>query len=90
MPNATPPAARATSALQTLLSDPERPGQPRIWTPTCPPTSLTGKTPEARRREYAQSIQAYRHHVRDLAQAAGIEVVWKTCTLWGEETIEPV
>lgn len=90
MPNATPPAARATSALQTLLSDPERPNHPRIWTPSCPPANLQGRTLEARRQEYAQSIQAYRNQVRDLAQTAGIEVIWVTCTLWGEKTIEPV
>lgn len=89
MPNATPPNARATAALQTLLSDPEHPKNYRLWTPTCPAASLPGNL-EARRRQNAQDIQAYRNQVRQLSQQAGIEVIWVTRTMWGETTIEPV
>lgn len=77
MPDTTPPNARATAALQTLLSDPERPGQPLIWTPTCPPPNLSGDL-ATRRRLHAQNIQAYRNQVRQLSQQAGIEIVWVT------------
>ena len=89
MPSTTPPPARATSALQTLLSDPHRPGQPLIWMPTCPSASLPGDL-EARRRLHAQNIQAYRNQVRHLSQQAGVKALWVTQTLWGETTIEPV